>query len=278
MSSDVRSRYTADLVFLEGRLQRNVWLDVDAEGVLCGVHKRRPRRGPRANRFRNKALLPGLVNTHSHAFQLTIRGRTESVPADRREEDFWTWRERMYHAALRLTPRDVYLSAKMAFIEMLRAGITTVGEFHYLHNQTDGEAYADRNELAKQILRAAREAGIRMRFLRVAYGRSGYQIPPNPLQRRFFEPDVETFLRSVQSLAGYASHYGGGTASVGVAPHSIRAVEASWLTEISDFARAAAIPYHIHACEPREELRQSRAEYGREPIEVFADLGLLRPG
>ena len=184
----------------------------------------------------------------------------------------------MYHAALRLSPEGIYLTAKMVFIEMLRTGITTVGEFHYVHNRPNGRPYSDRNEIAKQVLRAAREVGIRICLLRVAYGRSGHKTPPNPLQRRFIEPDVETFLNSVEALAKYAKRYGEGLASIGVAPHSIRAVEASWMNQIAEFARMVSIPYHMHVCEQREELRQSKAEYGVEPIALLADLGILGPG
>jgi formimidoylglutamate deiminase len=184
----------------------------------------------------------------------------------------------MYHAALRLSPEGIYLTAKMVFIEMLRTGITTVGEFHYVHNRPNGRPYSDRNEIAKQVLRAAREVGIRDCLLRVAYGRSGYKTPPNPLQRRFIEPDVDTFLCSVEALAKYAKRYGDGFVSIGVAPHSIRAVDASWMNKIAEYARMASIPCHMHACEQREEILQSKAEYGMEPIEFLADLRILGPG
>jgi len=103
----------------------------------------------------NLAKLPGLVNVHSHTFQRVIRGRTEHRTSASRD-NFWTWREAMYHAANLLSPEDIYDVARMAFLEMALSGITTVGEFHYLHHAPDGTPYADRNLLALQIVRAAR--------------------------------------------------------------------------------------------------------------------------
>ncbi len=115
----------------------------------------------RAHRLPDRALLPGLVNVHSHSFQRVIRARTE-YRTRALKDTFWTWREAMYHAALRLSPEDIYVTARMAFLEMALSGITAVGEFHYLHNAADGTPYEDRNLLAKQILRAADEIGIRV--------------------------------------------------------------------------------------------------------------------
>jgi len=115
----------------------------------------------RAERLSNRAILPGLVNVHSHAFQRVIRGRTEHRTAAQRDT-FWTWRESMYHAANQLTPEAMYHAARMAFLEMALSGITTVGEFHYVHHGSGGQPYADRNLLAFQVLRAADEVGLRI--------------------------------------------------------------------------------------------------------------------
>src|SRR3981189_2523797 len=138
-----------------------------------------------------RAILPGLVSAHSHAFQRAIRGRTEhrSHPAD----DFWSWREAMYAAAERLSPEDLYAVSKFCFLEMARAGITAVGEFHYLHRDASGKPYADPNELDLAVARAAGEAGLRIVLLRVAYARSGYGVPENPRQKRFIEGSVDEY-------------------------------------------------------------------------------------
>src|SRR5947209_393332 len=151
-------------------------------------------------RLRNRALLPGMVNAHSHAFQRVIRGRTEFRSAHTRDS-FWTWREMMYAASARLAPEDIYDASRMAFLEMVMGGITSVGEFHYLHRTPAGAEYDDPNLLAKQVVSAARDTGLRVALLRVAYARSGFRAPADLRQRRFIEPDAETFIRNTDSLA-----------------------------------------------------------------------------
>src|SRR5439155_3796524 len=139
-----------------------------------------------------RARLPGMVNAHSHAFQRVIRGKTEyrsfgggptsagsgSNPTQKEgksSDSFWTWRELMYSAATRLTPEDVYDASRMAFLEMALSGITAVGEFHYLHHAPDGTPYDNPNLLAKEVVRAAGDIGLRIALLRVVYARSGFQ-------------------------------------------------------------------------------------------------------
>src|SRR5262249_6203966 len=136
--------------------------------------------------LKNRVALPGLINAHSHSFQRVIRGRTEYRTHHQRN-NFWTWREMMYSAAGRLSPDDIYDASRMAFLEMALSGITTVGEFHYLHHAPAGEQYEDPDLLAKQVVRAARDIGLRIALLRVAYARSGYKSAVNPLQDRFIE-------------------------------------------------------------------------------------------
>ncbi len=228
-----------------------------------------------ATRLRNRAILPGLVNAHSHSFQRAIRGRTEHrTNADR--DTFWTWREAMYHAATRLSPDDIYHVARMAFLEMLLSGITTVGEFHYLHHQPDGTPYEERNLLAEQVVRAAREVGIRIALQRTAYVRAGWQKPPNPLQARFITPDVVDFLRDTDALrSSVARGYAPEDAWVSVAPHSIRAVPAPYLVETSRYAREHKLKVHMHAAEQPAEIEACEAESGARPIALLHKLDVL---
>lgn len=219
------------------------------------------------------ALVPGRANAHSHAFQRAIRGRTEYLEADRTEDDFWSWREKMYRAALSFDADAIETVARLVFLEMLAAGFTTVGEFHYVHHDRSGDPYRNPNELARRVIRAAEAVGLRINLLRTAYERSGYQTERNPRQRRFLESDLETYLDRFSKLADFAEGREG--VSVGLAPHSIRAVPAEWLEGIGAFARKRELPVHIHASEQRGELRQSREEYGTTPIEAFDELGLL---
>ncbi|MFP4597122.1 MAG: formimidoylglutamate deiminase [Persicimonas sp.] len=219
------------------------------------------------------ALVPGLVNAHSHAFQRGIRGKTEYLVADREEEDFWSWREEMYRAALGYDADRVEEVSRLAFLEMALSGITSVGEFHYLHHQPDGTPYGDPNELANRVIRAARDVGIRIALLRVGYHRGGFEQPAESAQRRFVEPDVDTYLSRADALR--STWEDEPTVTVGLAPHSIRAVPSPWLQAASDYADQHDLPLHIHACEQRREIDESRREYGMAPVEVFEDLGML---
>ncbi len=219
------------------------------------------------------ALVPGQVNAHSHAFQRAIRGRTEYLAAGRPDEDFWSWRERMYATANALDPDGVEVVSRMAFLEMALAGVTTVGEFHYLHHAPDGTPYTDPNELAHRVVRAARDVGLRIALLRVAYHRGGFGTPAAQEQRRFVDPDVDTYLARLDALdAAWTSD---SLVSVGAAPHSIRAVPRAWVRAIAGAACRDGRAVHVHACEQRAEVEASRAAYGAGPVEVFEGLGLF---
>ncbi len=221
----------------------------------------------------NRATLPGLVNAHSHAFQRVIRGRTEYRTTSEKDS-FWTWREMMYSAAARLTPADIYDASRMAFLEMALSGITAVGEFHYLHHAPDGTPYDDRNLLAKQVVRAANDVGLRIALLRVAYARAGYEAEPNPRQARFIESDAEQYLKNVSQLR---KDFGADNAMawVGVAPHSVRAAPLTYLKQIVAFANSEQLPVHMHVAEQAAEVSACINEYGRSPVALLSTEGLL---
>ena len=220
-----------------------------------------------------KALLPGFVNIHSHSFQRLIRGKAESRALSGR--DFWSWRGTMYHAAARLDPQQVYDVARMAFLEMLLAGTTTVGEFHYLHTAPDGRPYDDPNLLAKQVIAAAQSVGIRIVLLRCAYLRSGFRLPPDPGQTRFFETQ-DAFLANTEALVREASAQAN-SVHIGVAPHSIRAVPLNDLREIAAWARERRLPLHMHMAEQVAENEACLQEYGATPVALLGEAGLLGP-
>jgi formimidoylglutamate deiminase len=215
-----------------------------------------------------KALLPGFVNTHSHSFQRLIRGKSESRVMSGR--DFWSWRGTMYHAAAQLDPQDVYDVARMAFLEMLLGGTTTVGEFHYLHNAPGGRPYDDPNLLGKQVIAAAQSVGIRIVLLRSAYLRSGYELPPDPGQIRFYETAAQ-FLENMEALAGSTE------VRIGVAPHSLRAVPLHQLREIAAWSRERKLPLHMHVAEQVAENEACLREYGLPPTALLGREGLLGP-
>ena len=220
-----------------------------------------------------KALLPGFVNAHSHTFQRLIRGKSESRVTSGR--DFWSWRGTMYHAAAQLDPQDVYDVARMAFLEMLLSGTTTVGEFHYLHNAPGGRPYDDPNLLSRQVIAAAQSVGIRIVLLRSAYLRSGYELPPDPGQIRFFE-SASQFLDNMEALR---KDYPVDSTEVrfGVAPHSLRAVPLRELREIAAWARERKLPLHMHVAEQVGENEACLREYGLTPVALLGREGLLAP-
>ncbi len=217
----------------------------------------------------DRAIIPGLVNVHSHAFQRLIRGRTEYRTAAVKD-NFWTWREAMYRAANSLSPEDVYHVARMAFLEMALSGITTVGEFHYLHNAPDGGRYEDPNVIALQVVRAAQDIGLRIVLLRTAYARSGWQTTPNPMQARFITPTAEEFISDTEKLRRQIPDV-----SVGIAPHSVRALPLEYLLEIASHARLNHLPLHMHVSEQPAEIEACVAEHGLRPVELLAKYGVL---
>jgi formimidoylglutamate deiminase len=212
-----------------------------------------------------KALLPGFVNVHSHSFQRLIRGKSESRVVS--GKNFWSWRGTMYHAASQLEPQDVYDVARMAFLEMIRAGTTTVGEFHYLHNAPNGQPYDDPNLLSKQVIAAAQSVGIRIVLLRTAYLRSGYELPPDPGQARFFE-SPGAFLENMSALIRDCSAPQS-EVRFGVAPHSVRAVPLADLKKLAAWGRENKLPLHMHIAEQVAENAACLREYNATPVQLL---------
>lgn len=251
-----------------GRLVRDVALAIAADGTCdaAGV----PPPGATVERLPGKLLLPGLVNAHSHAFQRLLRGRTQAPGAGRAQDDFWTWRETMYRAAEALDPDGLAIASRQCFLEMAHAGITTVGEFHYLHHAPDGRPYEDPLELALRVIAAAREVGLRIHLLRVGYARPGFNAPPEPRQRRFYDSHPDLFLAAIAALEQRVR--ADPLVTVGAAPHSVRAVPRSWLEAV---ARARPSTVHMHVAEQPREVEACLAEHGRRPVELLHEIGLL---
>ncbi|HZF25944.1 MAG TPA: formimidoylglutamate deiminase [Steroidobacteraceae bacterium] len=202
--------------------------------------------------------LPGMPNAHSHAFQRALVG----VPETRATDSFWSWREAMYTVANALEPEDLKVIAARAFTEMLSAGFTSVGEFHYLHHARDGSRTLD---MALAVREAAREAGIRMTLLPVLYQRGGFNRPPAVEQRRFIHESLDEFGRLLEQLRAEPC---------GVAPHSLRAVPPEILpalVALTDEVLSPRAPLHIHVSEQIREVNECRALYGRPPIACLDD-------
>ena len=260
-----------DLIYTDGRFRSGIALVCDSRGNIHGLVDAAD--APNATRLAGRAMLPGLVNAHSHAFQRIIRGRTE-YRSQNATDSFWTWREQMYAAATKLTPEEIYSISRMAFLEMALTGITAVGEFHYLHHAPDGSRYSDPNLLAHEVIRAANDVGIRIALLRVAYARAGYQVEPNPRQVRFIEESPDTYLTHLDQLLAVVDT-NDGMAWAGVAPHSVRAVPLGYLKRIIAYANERQLPVHMHVAEQPAEVAACIEEYGRSPIALLDTEGLL---
>jgi formimidoylglutamate deiminase len=270
--------YTVAAAWIDGALALRPAIEVDADGTIVAI---RTGAAGDANEgdgpglrydLGRRLLLPGLVNGHSHAFQRAIRGATHRRrPGD--PSDFWSWREAMYAAVQAFDPEGLFAATRACYREMLAAGITCVGEFHYVHHQADGSPYDDANELSKQVIRAAREVGIRLVLLEVLYRRAGAGAAALPEQRRFCDASVDAYLRRVDDLRGLCAEDPG--VDVGLAPHSVRAVGADELRELAAYAAAHDLVIHAHVSEQPRENAECNAEHGSTPTAAFAAAGCL---
>ncbi|MDQ6606489.1 MAG: formimidoylglutamate deiminase [Actinomycetota bacterium] len=209
-------------------------------------------------------VIPGLANAHSHAFQRALRGRTHGAAGS-----FWTWREQMYELAGRLDPDLTLAVARATFAEMALAGVTLVGEFHYLHHGPGGVPYEDPNALGAAVIQAAAEAGVRLTLLDACYLHGGIGIPPEAGQRRFCDRDVEAWTARVDRLRD------GPRVRIGAAIHSVRAVDPASAAVVAKWAAAREAPLHAHVSEQPVENAACLDAYGANPAAVLARAGAL---
>lgn len=211
--------------------------------------------------------LPGLANAHSHAFHRALRGRTQTG-----EGSFWTWRTEMYRHASRLEPDSYFDLARETYREMVRAGYTVVGEFHYLHHDRNGGPYADPNAMSEALVAAARDAGIRFTLLDALYLHGGLGAdrysPLNEVQARFSDG-------SAQAWAERVAAFNPSEAVVGAAVHSVRAVDPTSMRVVGEWSRDAEAPVHFHLSEQPAENEQCLGAHGRRPTQVFESEGIL---
>ncbi len=218
---------------------------------------------PQQSDERHGAALPGLCNVHSHGFQRGMAGLSER--RGRPDDDFWSWREVMYRFLGQVTPDDIAAITAQAYVEMLESGYTRVGEFHYLHNDIDGRRYADPAETAAAIVAAAEAAGIGLTLLPVFYAHADFGgAPPAPGQKRFVS-DLDGFARLVEASRAKLP----ADATMGIAPHSLRAVTPNELHAILPLAGDR--PIHIHAAEQTKEVKACLAWSGARPVEWLLD-------
>ncbi|MBA3260156.1 MAG: formimidoylglutamate deiminase [Gemmatimonadales bacterium] len=211
-------------------------------------------------RHERAALVPGFVNAHSHAFQRGLRGRGERFPAG--SGDFWSWREAMYELVGALDEQELFRLSAQAFGEMLDAGITSVGEFHYLHHAGDAADYG----FDQVVLEAAAAAGIRIVLLNAYYATGGIGQALAGAQRRFRSAGIEAYWTQIERLESILDPR---TQSLGAVAHSIRAASVEDVAALHAEAQRRGLPFHMHVEEQRREIEECQAAYGGRPMQIL---------
>ncbi|MFE1794009.1 formimidoylglutamate deiminase [Streptomyces sp. NPDC059525] len=258
--------YWLEHAWLGEHVEPGVALDVTADGRIAGLRTGVDTPPPSAEVLRGLTV-PGLANAHSHAFHRALRSTVQVGSGT-----FWTWREVMYGVAQNLTPDSYFALARAVYAEMALAGITDVGEFHYVHHAPGGTPYADPNAMGEALIEAAAAAGIRITLLDTAYLAAGFGEAPNAHQRRFSDGTADAWAERVSALKP-REH-----ALIGAAVHSVRAVPAGQLATVAAWAQERQAPLHVHLSEQTAENDACLAAHGRTPTQLLADHGVLGPG
>ncbi|MGB9151788.1 MAG: formimidoylglutamate deiminase [Alphaproteobacteria bacterium] len=255
--------YFASTAFLPGGWASDVLITVDEAGWITKVQ---PRQSCGAATRLAGAVMPGMPNLHSHAFQRAMAGLAEGTTGEK--DSFWTWRDVMYRFLEKLTVEDQQAIAAQLYVDMLKAGYTSVGEFHYLHHQPDGAPYEDRALASHHIVRAAQETGIAITHMPVFYACSGFGgQKPTSSQKRFINNEMEI----LDIISGLASAYQGDPqVTIGLAHHSLRAVTPPMLQDVTRVMHSST-PIHIHIAEQTKEVDDCIAWSGCRPVEWLLD-------
>ncbi|MEU7079667.1 formimidoylglutamate deiminase [Streptomyces sp. NPDC046409] len=261
----VTATYWMSHAWLGTHVEPGVLLEVSG-GCVAGVRTGVDTPPPGATALHGLTV-PGLANTHSHAFHRALRSTVQVGSGT-----FWTWRETMYRTASRLTPDTYYDLARATYAEMALAGITAVGEFHYMHHAPGGTPYDNPNAMGEALIAAAAEAGIRITLLDTAYLAAGFGEKPNRHQTRFSDGTADAWAERASLLEGDDD-----LVVIGAAIHSVRAVPAEQLATVARWARERSVPLHVHLSEQTAENDACLAAHGRTPTRLLADHGVLGP-
>ncbi|MYV70984.1 formimidoylglutamate deiminase [Streptomyces sp. SID2131] len=256
--------YWLEHAWIDPAVEPGVALEV-ADGRITSVRTGVETPPPGAEILRGLTV-PGLANAHSHAFHRALRGTAQVGSGT-----FWTWRDTMYKIAQRLTPDSYFALARAVYAEMALAGITSVGEFHYLHHAPGGTPYADPNAMGEALIAAAAEAGIRITLLDTAYLSSGFGAAPEHHQLRFTDGTADAWAERASALKERDG------VRIGAAIHSVRAVPADQLATVADWARRREAPLHVHLSEQTAENDSCLAAHGLTPTQLLSEHGVLGP-
>ncbi|MEV0414599.1 formimidoylglutamate deiminase [Streptomyces sp. NPDC050448] len=265
LKGHVLKTYWLEHAWLGTLVESGVTLEVGADGRIAALRTAAETPPPGAEVLRGLTV-PGLANAHSHAFHRALRSLVQVGSGT-----FWTWRELMYQVAQNLTPDTYFALARAVYAEMALAGITDVGEFHYVHHAPGGAPYADPNAMGEALIEAAAAAGIRITLLDTAYVSSGFGAAPDPHQLRFSDGTADAWAERVSALKP-REH-----ALIGAAIHSVRAVPAGQLATVARWAEERQAPLHVHLSEQTAENEACQAAHGRTPTQLLADHGVLGP-
>lgn len=248
-----------EAAWLGGRWQANVLLEVDGAGRWSRIQSGQAC-PPHARRLKG-AVLPPLVNAHSHAFQRAMAGLAER--REQGQDDFWSWRDAMYGVALRITPDELRRVATRLYRELLLGGYTQVVEFHYLQHREDGQAYDNELAMAWALADAAREVGIGLTLLPVLYAHQGFGTPGLRTDQRRFKTDADWVWRACEQLRA-------GGVNAGVALHSLRAAHPGDVDHLLRLVGDTDLPIHIHVAEQTAEVEACVRQHGQRPVQWLA--------
>jgi formiminoglutamate deiminase len=263
----VDARFHAELAWLGDEVATDVLMETDGERfttVTRGVVE-----APGAVRLAGLSL-PGLANAHSHAFHRALRGRVQNARGT-----FWTWREQMYEVAARLDPDSYHALATAVYAEMALAGVSCVGEFHYVHHDRNGRPYGDPNEMGEALIAAAAEAGIRITLLDTCYLTGGFGQPLEGAQVRFGDGSAGNWAGRVEALRSTVGKNGRSHVRIGAAIHSVRAVPRQQVAAVSTWAKERQAALHVHLSEQPDENQACQDAYGLTPTRLLAESGAL---
>jgi formimidoylglutamate deiminase len=256
--------------FFDKILQNDGWksnqlITTNAEGRITSIES--------ANSANNAThitglAIPGFQNAHSHGFQYAMAGLAEVHNISHTSDDFWSWRDAMYKLALSVNPDQMESIAAMLYAEMLRHGYTNVAEFHYVHHDKNGEHYHNLVEMGSRMIAGAKSAGIGITLVPIFYQKGGFGKAPTEGQKRFISPDIDSYLRLLESSSDACSNYE--HANIGIGIHSMRGVEPKDIAEIAK-SGPQDIPFHIHISEQLKEIEDSIAYLKKRPVEWMLD-------
>lgn len=244
----------------------SAYVGVDAQGVIQYINAVPPDSSIAVEVIQGLAL-PGFQNAHSHAFQYAMAGLAETHAVGV-ADDFWSWREAMYHCALAVDPDQAQAIAAMVYAEMVRVGYTHVAEFHYLHHDQDGKPYAQLAEMGQRMVAAAKQAGIKITLIPVFYQKGGFGLDPQPRQRRFISRTVDDYFNLLDASSAAVKEYQ--DARLGFSVHSLRAVELQdILTTYQQGPKG--LPFHLHVSEQMKEVSDCLAYCNKRPMQWLLD-------